>query len=177
VWYRPSVTVIGIDGPDVARASNTLPPCARAKFSLRVPPGQDPRAAYRALVAHLEANVPWGARLSVELGEIASPWVGQVDGPVYDLARWALQQAWGTECVHMGVGGTIPFIAALQAVYPDAVVLVTGVEDPDTRAHGANESLHLGEFERAALAETLLLAALATGGSPSRPPGGLSADR
>ena len=61
----------------------------------------------------------------------------------------------------MGVGGSIPFIATLQQVYPDAVVLVTGVEDPDTRAHGANESLHLDEFARACVAETLLLAALA----------------
>jgi cysteinylglycine-S-conjugate dipeptidase len=61
----------------------------------------------------------------------------------------------------MGVGGSIPFIAEFGDVYPDATVLLTGVEDPDTRAHGTNESLHLGEFERACLAETLLLAALA----------------
>ena len=60
----------------------------------------------------------------------------------------------------MGVGGSIPFIAALGEVYPDATVLVTGVEDPDTRAHGTNESLHLAEFARACVAETLLLAAL-----------------
>ncbi len=161
IWCRPSLTVIGIDAPDVAQASNTLQPRARAKFSLRVPPGQDPQAAYQALRTHLEAHVPWGAQLEVQLGETGSPWTGEVGGPVYDTARWALRQAWGTDCVLMGVGGSIPFIAALQEVYPDAVVLVTGVEDPDTRAHGADESLHLAEFERAALAETLLLAALA----------------
>jgi acetylornithine deacetylase/succinyl-diaminopimelate desuccinylase-like protein len=63
----------------------------------------------------------------------------------------------------MGVGGSIPFVAELGAVFPSATVLVTGVEDPDTRAHGTNESLHLAEFERACLAETLLLAALARG--------------
>ena len=40
-------------------------------------------------------------------------------------------------------------------------MLVTGVEDPDTRAHGANEGLHLGEFERVCLAEALLLRNLA----------------
>jgi len=59
------------------------------------------------------------------------------------------------------VGGSIPFVAALREVYPQATVLLTGVEDPDTRAHGTNESVHLGEFERACVAETLLLAALA----------------
>ena len=40
-------------------------------------------------------------------------------------------------------------------------MLVTGVEDPDTRAHGANEGLHLAEFERVCVAEALLLANLA----------------
>ena len=55
------------------------------------------------------------------------------------------------------MGGSIPFIAAFREAYPDAAVLVTGVEDPDTRAHGANEGLHLAEFERACRAETLLL--------------------
>ena len=56
-----------------------------------------------------------------------------------------------------GIGGSIPFIAEFAERFPGAAILVTGVEDPDTRAHGANESLHLGEFERACLAEALLL--------------------
>jgi acetylornithine deacetylase/succinyl-diaminopimelate desuccinylase-like protein len=58
--------------------------------------------------------------------------------------------------VQIGIGGSIPFIAELAEVYPKATVLVTGVEDPDSRAHGPNESLHLAEFERACLAEALL---------------------
>jgi acetylornithine deacetylase/succinyl-diaminopimelate desuccinylase-like protein len=150
-----------MDVPPIATSSNTLQPTARAKFSLRIAPGQDPQAAFEALRAHLMRNAPWGARVDVRLGEAGQPWRGDVDGPVYDVARWALTQAWGREPVSMGVGGSIPFIAAFQAVYPEAAVLVTGVEDPDTRAHGANESLHLDEFQRACLAETLLLAALA----------------
>jgi hypothetical protein len=36
------------------------------------------------------------------------------------------------------------------------------VADPDSRAHGSNESLHLGEFGRACLAEALLLLNCAT---------------
>jgi len=64
----------------------------------------------------------------------------------------------------MGVGGSIPFISDFVARFPDASIIVTGVEDPDTRAHGANESLHLGEFARACLAEALLLTRLAAPG-------------
>ena len=63
--------------------------------------------------------------------------------------------------VDIGVGGSIPFVAAFAEAFPAASVLVTGVEDPDTRAHGADESLHLGDFERVCLAEALLLEKLA----------------
>ena len=60
----------------------------------------------------------------------------------------------------MGIGGSIPFIADLTELYPDVQILVTGVEDPDSRAHSANESLHLGDFRNAIVAEALLLARL-----------------
>ena len=82
-------------------------------------------------------------------------------GPAYDAARAAFTEAWdGVAPVDMGVGGSIPFIAEFLEAFPQASVLVTGVEDPDTRAHGANEGLHLAEFERVVHAEALLLAKL-----------------
>ena len=48
--------------------------------------------------------------------------------------------------------------------YPEAAILVTGIEDPDTRAHSANESLHIGDFLHAVTAEALVLTALAEQG-------------
>jgi acetylornithine deacetylase/succinyl-diaminopimelate desuccinylase-like protein len=160
IWTRPSLTITGIDAPSVATASNTLLAGVRVKFTLRVAPDQDPHAAFDALRDHLTARAPWGARVDVRLGEAGHPFSADVNGPVYDASRWALERAWGTAPVHMGMGGSIPFIAELTRVYPDATVLVTGVEDPDSRAHGPDESLHVGEFERGCLAEALLLAAL-----------------
>lgn len=162
MWTRPALTVVGLDVPSVALASNTLLPVVTAKLSLRVAPGQTPRAAYEALRAHLLATAPWGAEVEVTLKEEGSAFSGDIEGPVYDSARWALSQAWdGADVVHQGIGGSIPFIADLQEEFPDATVLVTGVEDPETRAHGYDESLHLRVFERACLAEALLLQALA----------------
>jgi cysteinylglycine-S-conjugate dipeptidase len=166
LWTRPSLTITGIDVPPVDTASNTLLPSARAKFSLRLAPGQDPQGAFATLRAHLERSVPWGAELTVTLGEAGRPWSGDVDGPVYDTARWALREAYGHAAVDMGIGGSIPFIAQLGEVYPAATVLITGVEDPDTRAHGTDESLDLAEFERACTAHALLLAALAAPPTP-----------
>ncbi|HET8560820.1 MAG TPA: dipeptidase [Marmoricola sp.] len=161
LWTRPALSIIGLDAPKVAGSSNTLVPRASARISLRLAPGDDCKRAYQRLVAHLEENVPWGARLSVEFVDDGQPTRIDATGPAYDVARTAFADAWdGTAPVDMGVGGSIPFIAEFLASFPAASVLVTGVEDPDTRAHGLNEGLHLAEFERACLAEALLLARL-----------------
>jgi acetylornithine deacetylase/succinyl-diaminopimelate desuccinylase-like protein len=160
LWNKPALAVIGIDAPSVGEASNTLQPVVRVKYSLRIAPGQDPLVARAALEAHLKANAPFGAHVEVTPGEAGQAFRPDLGSPVYALAREALELAWGVPPVNMGMGGSIPFAADLAAVYPEATVLLTGVEDPDTRAHGANESLHLQEFERAILAETLLLKAL-----------------
>ncbi|MCS5493510.1 dipeptidase [Curtobacterium flaccumfaciens] len=162
MWFQPSITVTGMDVPSVANASNTLLPTVSARVSVRVAPGQDARQAYAAVERHLREHVPFGARM-----EITEPDSG--DGFLVDTAGWAVQEArtamregWGAEAVEQGIGGSIPFVSDLAAEFPDAQILVTGVEDPDTRAHSPNESQHLGVLHRAIASETILLARLAT---------------
>lgn len=157
LWTRPALSVIGIDAPAVRDASNTLVPVSRAKVSLRLPPGEDPDSAMEALVAHLERHTPSTAQVTVHPGEKGRPYSARQDSPAMDLARTALGEAWGTAAVDTGLGGSIPFIADLLEVFPQAEVLVTGVEDPESRAHGVDESLHLDEFAKVCLAEALLL--------------------
>lgn len=162
LWTRPAIGVIGFDAPRVASASNTITPRASAKLSVRLAPGQDPDAAMDALRTHLVEKAPFGARVTVTDGEKGKPFQAPTDSTAMQAARWAFAQSWGTDPVDIGVGGSIPFIADLLEVYPDAAILVTGVEDPDGRAHGANESVHLGELEKVVLAEALLLERLAS---------------
>ncbi len=128
---------------------------------MRIAPGDDPAAARAALTAHLLAHAPWGAQVSVQPGGFAAPFTARTGGRAYHAARSALNEAWGTPAVDVGAGGSIPFVTGYAGLFPDAEILITGVEDPDTRAHGANESLHLPTFERACLAEALLLYAIA----------------
>jgi len=160
MWSKPAISVLAIDAPSVADAANILVPVARAEVSLRVPPGADAEACLVALRAHLVAHVEWGAHIEISDTHVGEPGVIDAAGPVYDAARAAFAAAWGVEPVDIGVGGSIPFVAAFAQSFPAASILVTGVEDPDTRAHGANESLHLGEFEKVCVAETLLVAKL-----------------
>jgi acetylornithine deacetylase/succinyl-diaminopimelate desuccinylase-like protein len=157
-WAKPSISVLGIDGPPTNAAPNALVPTARAKVSVRLAPGEDPERAYSVIKAHLETHAPWGAQVTVSLEGAGNACVIDAIGPYYDAARSAFREAWdGAEPVDIGIGGSIPFIATFQEMFPEASILVTGVEDPHARAHGPNESLHLGEFARVCLAEALLL--------------------
>jgi acetylornithine deacetylase/succinyl-diaminopimelate desuccinylase-like protein len=162
LWARPAIAVLGIDAPGTRDAAGLPVDRAKAKISVRLAPGDDPLSAYAALQAHLHRAVPWGARLDLTLESGGAPCVIDADGPAYDAARAALTAAWdGAAPVDVGIGGSIPVVAIFQRRFPEAALLVTGIEDPYCAAHGPNESLHLGEFARTCLAEALLLLELA----------------
>lgn len=158
IWTKPTISILGIDAPATHEAPNAIVPKAKAKLSMRLAPGDNPKSAYEALNAHLAKHVPWGAKISFEFEHDGHPCVIDATGKYFDAARAAFREAWeGTDSVEIGVGGSIPFIATFQEMFPEASILVTGVEDPNAKAHGPNESLHLGEFARVCLAEALLL--------------------
>jgi acetylornithine deacetylase/succinyl-diaminopimelate desuccinylase-like protein len=161
MWCKPAISVIALDAPTVAQASNTLIPTARAKISARVAPGDDASHGLAALIKHLEDHVPWGVQVTVTGGETAEPSVVDFAGPYAEAARAAFRQAWDVAPVFIGQGGTIPMVADFGKAFPEATILVTAVGDPDSRAHGSNESLHLGDFAAACLAEALMLDAFA----------------
>lgn len=163
LWAKPAITVIGIDTTPVGRASNTLTARASAKISMRIAPGGDAAQHLDALRRHIEAHTPWGAHVTFTPGDSAQPYSINATGPVYDAAREAFQEAWGTDVVDMGMGGSIPFIAEFATAFPDAAILTTGMNDPASQAHSVNESLHLGVWERASITEALLLSKLAPG--------------
>ena len=157
LWRAPALSVVAIDAPAVDDAGLLLVPWARAKLTLRIAPGDDPVAASEALVAHLHTHAPWGAEVTVSDARPVSPYAAETTGPAYAAARAAYTEAFGERVVEIGVGGSISFVAPFAAAFPEAEILITGVEDPDTRAHGPNESLHLRDFSSACLAEALLL--------------------
>ncbi|MCO1340084.1 dipeptidase [Kocuria polaris] len=160
LWNKPALSIIGMDIPTVAMSSNTLVPATRFKVSVRLAPGQDAASAAEALRAHVLRQDVFGAEVEVAITESGSPFAADTSRPAAQASLWAMEQAWGVAPVETGIGGSIPFIADLMEVFEGVQILVTGVEDPDSRAHSANESLHIGDFERAITAEALLLARL-----------------
>ena len=162
LWAKPAITVIGIDTTPIAEASNTLIPRARAKISMRVAPGGDAAAHLDALTAHLQQHAPWGAQVSVTRGEIGEPYAIDASGQRLRRRAGGISAGVGHRSGRHGHGRLDPVHRRVRRTrFPQAKILVTGVEDPATQAHSINESLHLGVLERAAIAEALLLANLA----------------
>src|SRR5581483_3212792 len=96
LWMRPSLSVLAIDAPPVREAINQLVPVARAKVSMRIPPGQDGKKALAALVAHLREHVPWGVQIAISHESSGEPFVTKTGGRAYKAMRAALSKAWDT---------------------------------------------------------------------------------
>jgi len=161
LWTRPAISVLAIDAPPVSEAIGQLVPVARAKVSMRIPPGQDTAAALEALKAHLESNVPWGAQLSFYAEESGDPTILSSDNLAVEAWQEAFREAFGKEAVEMGAGGSIPFIATFAELFPEAPILVVGAGDPTSAIHAPNESQDLGDLEKVTLAEAIAFRLLA----------------
>lgn len=161
MWTRPAISILALDAPPVSEAINQLVPVARAKVSMRIAPGQDTGAALEALKHHLVENAPWGTKVDIfheEHGDAST-----LDTGTYAVEAWAtaFADAFGTDPVFIGAGGSIPFIATFKELYPDAPILVIGTSDPTSWYHAPNESQDLGDLEKAVLAEAIAFRLLA----------------
>jgi acetylornithine deacetylase/succinyl-diaminopimelate desuccinylase-like protein len=157
IWARPAVTVLGIDCPPVVGSAAAIQPHARARLNLRVPPGTDAVKARDALTAHLHAAAPWGVRVTVTPEAVGQPFEARTGGPAYQALASAMQEAFGREMTTLGQGGSIPLCNVFADTYPDAEIILIGVEEPLALIHAPNESVDPGEIARLAHAEALFL--------------------
>jgi cysteinylglycine-S-conjugate dipeptidase len=157
LWARPSATVLGMDIPPVIGSSSAVQASAAARISLRLPPGMTGKQAQDALVAHLEARIPWGMHHTIERVAVGDPFVGALDGPAFEAMKDAMEEAFGRPMTTEGQGGSIPLCNVLADTYPDAEIMLLGVEEPKCLIHAPNESVDPSEIENIALAEALFL--------------------
>jgi acetylornithine deacetylase/succinyl-diaminopimelate desuccinylase-like protein len=157
LWARPAVTVLGIDCPPVVGSAAAIQPHARARLNLRVPPGTDAAKAQDALITHLHAAAPWGVRVTVEPEALGQPFEARTGGPAYRALAAAMHEAYGREMATLGQGGSIPLCNVFADTYPEAEIILIGVEEPLAAIHAPNESVDPGEIARLAHAEALFL--------------------
>ncbi|MGF1467680.1 MAG: M20/M25/M40 family metallo-hydrolase [Sandaracinaceae bacterium] len=161
MWRQPAVTVLSTTLPARGREKNAIRAEASARLSFRVAPGQRAEELFALVQDALTARPPGGVEVEVNAGTMADGWLYQPRGPAFPAADRAYEKAWGHRLVPIGVGGTIPFVAMFGRRFGDLPLILNGVMDPRTGAHGPDESMDLGIFRRAVLANVHLLAELA----------------
>jgi acetylornithine deacetylase/succinyl-diaminopimelate desuccinylase-like protein len=157
LWARPAVTILGIDCPPVLGSTAAIVPRAAARLNLRIPPGMAPDQAHQALIDHLQAVAPWGVHVTVDLEAEGAPFKASVDGPAFEAIASAMKDAYGTPMATLGQGGSIPLCNVFAETYPDAELIMIGVEEPTALIHAPNESVAPSEIESMALAEALFM--------------------
>jgi acetylornithine deacetylase/succinyl-diaminopimelate desuccinylase-like protein len=157
IWARPALTILGIDCPPVVGSASAIQPHARARLNLRVPPGMDAIKAQDALIAHLHAVAPWGVHVTVEKEAVGQPFEAHTGGPAYRALSAAMNDAFGRPMTKLGQGGSIPLCNVFADTYPEAEIILIGVEEPQALIHAPNESVDPREIADLALAEALFL--------------------
>ena len=161
VWRYPSLTVNAIQASSRANAGNIINDVAWAKVTVRVAAGMDPENVSVRLRDFIAANVPWGLEVKFEREGLGGPWAIQPEGPAFDAADIALERGYGKKPYKIGCGGSIPFVKPFADALGGVPVLLVGVEDPYTNAHGENESLLISDLKKACLSQVYLFEELA----------------
>lgn len=162
LWEHPSISAIGVDMTWIAGSSNVLIPEAKAKISMRIVPGTDPKEELDALVAHLESHAPWNAQVTVQRTKEAPPFRCDTSGPGYAAARAALEVTFGGPVGDAGSGGSIPLLRTLQKASPGSEFILWGPEDTAmARIHASDEGVDPTEIEKLIVAQAVLLQLLA----------------
>lgn len=163
MWRQPALTVVSTTLPSPAQKKNAIRSAASAILSIRLAPGQEPEDMMPLLQDALLATPPGGVKVTLtERPGSGGSWLYEPRGPAFDAADRAYTRAWGAPLVRVGVGGSIPFVAIFGRRFGDLPLILNGVMDPKTSAHGPDESMHLGIFKKGIIANIYLLDELAT---------------
>jgi acetylornithine deacetylase/succinyl-diaminopimelate desuccinylase-like protein len=161
VWREPALSINAIQAASRAQAANIICESAWARIGVRIVPDQEPERVKQRVIDYLKKQVPWGLHAEFKAEHSAGWWMTDPTGPVFDKGREALKRGYGKDPLMMGCGGSIPFVEPFAAALGGVPALLVGVEDPYTNAHAENESLHLGDFDKAVASQIHLLALLA----------------
>jgi acetylornithine deacetylase/succinyl-diaminopimelate desuccinylase-like protein len=162
--WRPSLSIVGMEGiPAIKDAGNVLRPRTVARISFRLPPSLPADPAAQRLKQILEADPPYGAKVTFTADKAGSGWNAPAFQPWLEQALDAASRAtFGKPAVYYGEGGSIPFMGMLGERFPEAQFLITGLLGPGSNAHGPNEFLHVPTGKNLTVAVASVIAAQLT---------------
>lgn len=160
-WWRPQLAVIGAAGlPPAASAGNVLRPSTTLALSIRLPPALDTKSVQADLRDLLTRDAPLGAKVSFTSQKCGRGWAAPPLAPWLETISQEASRTFykGKDCMYMGEGGSIPFMAMLGELYPSSQFLILGCLGPHSNAHGPNEFLHLEFSAKLTMCVTYVLA-------------------
>ena len=157
LWARPALTILGIDCPPVVGSAAAIVAAGR-RAAEPADPARDAARGRRARAGRPPAcRAPWGVHVTVETEATGSPFEAATDGPAYRAMAAAMQEAYGRPMAQLGQGGSIPLCNVFAETYPDAEIILMGVEEPLALIHAPNESVDPSEIASMALTVALFL--------------------
>ena len=141
LWLKPTLDLNGMWGGYTGAGGKTVIPAeARAKISMRLVPGQDPKRAAAAVAAHLRAHCPKGAALAVTIARDGSLATAVPDRhPLLLAAESALESTTGRAPIRVRMGATLPLTDIVKRVLGlDTVMFSFATADEDFHAPDEN---------------------------------------
>ncbi|MEC5423729.1 dipeptidase [Virgibacillus sp. C22-A2] len=146
---RPTFEINGIYGGYQGEGTKTIiPSSATAKITCRLVPGQDPDQIQQLLKQHVIKAAPSGVTVEVKKEKLsAKAYKVEPNHPLIQKAASSYTKAFGKETVYVRMGGSIPVVEWIEAIYNMPIVLL-GFGTPDDRLHSPNESFPLDSFDK-----------------------------
>jgi len=146
---RPTFEINGMFGGYQGEGTKTIiPSSATAKITCRLVPGQDPVHIQELLVNHIHKYKPSGVTVEVKKEKLsAKAYKVEPEHPLIQKAAESYTKAFEKETVFVRMGGSIPVVEWIEAIYQIPIVLL-GFGTPDDRLHSPNESFPLNSFDK-----------------------------
>ncbi|MFD1361355.1 dipeptidase [Lentibacillus salinarum] len=146
---RPTFEINGMYGGYQGEGTKTIIPSdATAKITCRLVPGQDPERIQELLEKHIHNVTPSGVTVDVKKEKLsAKAYKVEPDHPLIKKAAESYTKAFGKDTVYVRMGGSIPVVEWIEAIYQMPIVLL-GFGTPEDRLHSPNESFLLDSFDK-----------------------------